>query len=85
MELLDINLTKDLSFLLNAIHSPFYWRILKNNVLFSGFKNPCKKAAKQENLSLFMKSISVERKIEGRKPDKNFSLRRLQFMPRSLG
>jgi hypothetical protein len=31
MEFLDINLTKDSSFLRHAIHSPFYWRILKRN------------------------------------------------------
>jgi hypothetical protein len=28
-EFLDINLTKDSSLLLHAIHRPFYWRILK--------------------------------------------------------
>jgi hypothetical protein len=27
MEFLDINLTKDLSFLPHAIYSPFYWQI----------------------------------------------------------
>jgi hypothetical protein len=27
MEFLDMNLTKDSSLLLHAIHSPFYWRI----------------------------------------------------------
>ncbi len=38
MEFLDINLTKDLSFLLHAIHSPSYCRrILKKTILFSGF------------------------------------------------
>jgi hypothetical protein len=44
MEFLDISLTKDSSLLLHAIHSPFYWRILKNTILFSGFKNPYKKS-----------------------------------------
>ncbi len=38
MKFLDIILTKDLSLLLHAIHSPFYWRILKKTILFSGFK-----------------------------------------------
>jgi hypothetical protein len=36
MEFLNINLTKDLSLLLHAIHSPFYWRIFKETILFSG-------------------------------------------------
>ncbi len=49
MEFLDINFTKDSSILLHAIHSPFYWRNLKKTILFSGFKNPNKKSAKQEN------------------------------------
>jgi hypothetical protein len=31
MEFLNINLTNDSSFLLHAIHRPFYWRILKEN------------------------------------------------------
>jgi hypothetical protein len=48
MEFLDINLTKDSSFLLHAIHSAFYRRIL-----ISGFKNRYKKSGKQENSSLF--------------------------------
>jgi hypothetical protein len=39
MEFLDIR----------AIHSPFYWRILKKNILYSGFKTPYKKSALQEN------------------------------------
>jgi hypothetical protein len=42
MGFLDINLTKDLNFLLHAIHSPFYWRILKKTILYSGFKIPKK-------------------------------------------
>jgi hypothetical protein len=33
-EFLDINLTKDLTLLLHAIHSPFYWRILMKHTLF---------------------------------------------------
>jgi hypothetical protein len=42
MEFLDINWTKDSSILRPAIHSLFYWRILKKTILFSGFKNPYK-------------------------------------------
>jgi hypothetical protein len=34
---------KDSSLLLHAIHSPFYWKILKKTILFSGFKNHYKK------------------------------------------
>jgi hypothetical protein len=30
-------------FLLHAIHNPFYLRILKKTILFSGFRNPYKK------------------------------------------
>ena len=56
MEFLDISLTKDSSHLLHAIHSPFYWLILKT-ILFSGLTNPYKKSAKKKNLSLFMNSI----------------------------
>jgi hypothetical protein len=44
MELLGINLTEDSSLLLHAIHSAFYWRILKKTIHIHGFKNPCKKS-----------------------------------------
>jgi hypothetical protein len=37
MEFLDINLTKDSSLLLQAIHSPFFRQILKKTILLSGF------------------------------------------------
>jgi hypothetical protein len=67
MEFLDISLKKAV---LHAIHSPFHWRVLKKIILFSGFENPYKKSAKQENSSLFMNSIFLEWKNEGRKPDK---------------
>jgi hypothetical protein len=43
MEFFDTTLTKDSSLLIRAIHSPFYRRISKKTVLFSGFKNPYKK------------------------------------------
>ncbi len=57
MELLDINLTKVSSLLLNAIHSPFYWQNLKKTILFSGLKILTKTYAKKENSSLFMNII----------------------------
>ncbi len=58
MEFLDISLTKDSSLLLHAIHSPFYWRILRKTILYSGFKNPYKKNPRnKKNSSLFMNSI----------------------------
>ncbi len=62
MEFLDNNLTKDLSLLFRAIRSPFYWRILKKTILFSGFKNLYKKNfAKQENSNSWI--AFLERKI----------------------
>ncbi len=54
MEFLDIILTKDSRL---AFQSPFCWRILQKTILYSGFENTSKKSAKQDNLSLFMKSI----------------------------
>jgi hypothetical protein len=58
MEFLDINLTKVSSLLLIAIHSPFYWRILKKTIYSSVLlKILTKKSQKQENLSLFTKHI----------------------------
>ncbi len=44
MEFLDINLTEDSSFFLNAIHGPFYWRI------FFGYKNPYEKIRETRKL-----------------------------------
>jgi hypothetical protein len=67
MEFLDISLTKDSSLLLHALQSPFYCRILKKIILFSGSKNLYTKSAKQENSILFMNSRHfVEGKNEGR-------------------
>jgi hypothetical protein len=57
MKFLDINLTKDSSLLLQAIHSSFYWRILKKTILYFGFNTPYKKSAKQEYSRQFMKRI----------------------------
>jgi hypothetical protein len=42
IEFLDNRLTMDLRLSLHAIHSPFYWWIVKKTILFSGFKNPYK-------------------------------------------
>ncbi len=75
MKFFDTNLIKDLSLLLHAIHNPFYWRILKKPILFSGFENTYNnKIAKQENSSLFFHEYHfVERKNEDRKPEKDSS------------
>jgi hypothetical protein len=43
MEFLDISLTKDLSLFLHAIHSFSTGKYLKKPILYSGFKNACKK------------------------------------------
>ncbi len=51
---------------------------------FSGFENPYKKIRETIKLESIHKWHFVERKTEGRKPDKNSSLRRLEFMPRIL-
>jgi hypothetical protein len=68
MEFLDINLTKNSSLLLHAIHSPFYWRILKKTILFFGFKNT-KKIRETRKLEYIHEKHFVEQKNEGRKPD----------------
>ncbi len=81
----DINLTINLRLLLHAIHSSFYWRIFKQTILFSGFKNPYKKIRETRKLESIHEKHFVERKNEGRKPDiENSSLKRLEFMPRNL-
>jgi hypothetical protein len=43
MEFLDINF-------LHAVHSLFYWRILQETILYSGFKNPYKKIRETRKL-----------------------------------
>ncbi len=54
------------SLLLHAIHSPFYWRILKKPILFYGFKNPFKKRiSKTRKLESIHEKHFVERKNEG--------------------
>jgi hypothetical protein len=52
MKFLDINSTKDWrTLLLYAIHSPFYWRILKKTIgTLLWFKNPSIKSAKLESI-----------------------------------
>ncbi len=68
-----MKLTKDLSLMLHAIHSLFYWRVLQ------------KKPYSSLVLKLFTKNpwnhktrfYFAEQKNEGRKPDKNSSLRGL--------
>jgi hypothetical protein len=50
MEFLDNNLTKDWSLFLHDIHIPFYRRILKKTILFSGFKNPSEKIRETRKL-----------------------------------
>jgi hypothetical protein len=54
IEFLDINLTKESSLLLHAIHVN---STVPSTILYSGFNNPYKKSAKQENSSLYINSI----------------------------
>jgi hypothetical protein len=68
LEFLDINLIKDSSLLLHAFH--LRADLMKQNSSLV-LKILTKKSANQENLSLFMNSIFVERKNKGRKKDKN--------------
>jgi hypothetical protein len=75
---------KRLESLLQVIHSPFYWRILQKNILFSGLKKSLHKIRETRKLESIHEKHFVERKIEGIKPDKNSCLRRLEFMPRFL-
>jgi hypothetical protein len=71
--------------LLHAIHSPLFWRILQKTILFSGFNNPYKNPRKGRKLLSIHEMHFVEGiKKEGRKPDKNSRLKRLEFMPRNL-
>jgi hypothetical protein len=83
VEFLDINLTKDSSRLLHAVNSPFYRRIFKKTTLFSGFTNSYKKIRETRKLGSIQEYHFVERKNGGIKPDKNSSLRRPEFMPRT--
>ncbi len=49
--------------------------------LFSGFKIPYKNIHETRKLESIHEQHLVEMKKEGRKPDKNSSLRRLEFKP----
>ncbi len=71
MEFMDIILTKGSSLLLvHVIHSP--------NFYCSCFNNPYKKCVKQE---YFYEKHFVEWKNESSKPDKNSTLKRVEFNP----
>jgi hypothetical protein len=48
---------------------------LRKTILFSGFKNPFKNILETRKLVSIHKEHFVERKNEGRKPDKNPSMR----------
>jgi hypothetical protein len=58
--------------LFKEFHSSFYWRILKKT---TGFKNNYKKIREYH---------FEDQKNLGRKPNKNWSLRRLVFMPSGI-
>jgi hypothetical protein len=69
--------------MLFSIHNAIYCWTLKKTILFSGFKNPYKKSAKQENLNLSMNGILKNGKMIKRNQTK--TLRRLDLMLRNLG
>jgi hypothetical protein len=77
---LDTNLIKDSSLLLHAVHSPFYWRILRKPYSSLVLKLLTKKIRETRKLEYFHEKHFVKRKNEDRKPDKNSSLRRLELM-----
>jgi hypothetical protein len=64
--------------------APIYLRILKKTILLSGFKNSYKKICETRKLESVHEQHFVEQKNEGRKPDKNLSLKSLEFMSRNL-
>ncbi len=74
---MDINLTKNSSLLLHAIHSLSTRKSDSTLVL----KILTKKICETRKLESFREWHLVKRKNEGRKPDKNSSLRRLEFVP----
>jgi hypothetical protein len=74
MEFWDINLTKGSSLLLHAIYSPLFWRILKITILLSGFNNPYKNPQNKKP-RFYSRKAFCRTENEGRKPDKNSSLR----------
>jgi hypothetical protein len=84
MEFLDNILTKHSSLLLHAIHSLFYWRILKTTIFSYGFKIPHEKIHETRKLEYIDEYHLVDQKNVGRKPDKTSNMRKLKFMPRNL-
>jgi hypothetical protein len=84
MEFLDVNFTKELSLLLHAIPCPFFWRILKTVILYSGVKNTYTKIRETRKLESFHGEHLGEGVSAGRIQDKNSSPKRLDFMPKSL-
>jgi hypothetical protein len=62
MEFLNISLTKVSSLLPHAIHSPFYWRILKKPIFSSGFKNPLIKNPRYKKTRLIFSSVEKQTK-----------------------
>jgi hypothetical protein len=78
MEFLDISLTKELESFAPCDSQSLILQDFKENHTLLWFKNPNKKISKEKNSSLFMNCN------EGRKPNKNSSLRRLEFTLRNL-
>jgi hypothetical protein len=64
MEFLDISLTKYTSLLLYTIHSPFYWRILQETIIYTGFRTHTKKSAEIRKLESIHGKPFAERKNE---------------------
>ncbi len=56
-EILEHQFSKDPCLLLHAIHSPFYWRILKKSYRSLALNIYIQKSGEQENSSLFKNSI----------------------------
>ena len=57
-----------------------YQRKPYSSLKFSGIKMSSQKFHETRKLESFYEHLFVERKNEGRKPDKNSNLRRLEFM-----
>jgi hypothetical protein len=65
MEFLDINVIKDESILLHAIHNPFYdRRISKKTILFTGFKNAYKKIREKRGDSSLWPEPSTKNAVQ---------------------
>ncbi len=73
MEFFDISLTKDSSLLHYDIHSPLKKTILVSKILTKNLRNT------KTRVNSWI--VFCRKENEGRKPDKNSSLRRLEFMP----